>query len=153
MKRTLSFILLCVLLLSLCSCGETPGVGDTVTINDIEVTFIGVETVADPAMAPKEGNIFVLCEFEIANDTGKSLGVSTILNFQAYCDDYACDFSLGALTSKGDKSQLDGTIADGKKLRGVVGYEVPADWKNLEIQYTPNIADASKFTFVATSDK
>ena len=37
-----------------------------------------------------------------------------------------------ALLEKGDKNQLDGTVAPGKKMNGVIGYEVPADWKELE---------------------
>lgn len=36
-----------------------------------------------------------------------------------------------------DKTQLDGSIAAGKKINGVVGYEVPEDYESLELHYTP----------------
>ena len=153
MKKTVTFLLVCVLLLGLCSCGnKTPGPGDTISQDDIDVTFIGIETVDNPSISPAEGKIFVLCEFEIANNTGKAFGVSTLMSFQAYCDEYACDLSLGALMEKGNKAQLDGTIADGNKLQGVVGFEIPENWQKLEIHYTPNVANASKFIFAANND-
>ena len=153
MKKLITFLLAFVLTLSLCSCGEeAPGIGDTATVEDVEIKFIGVETVTEPALAPAEGNIYILCEFEIYNHTGKELGISCALSFQAYCDDRKCNFSLSALMSKGDHAQLDGTLGNNKKLQGVVGYEVPADWKELEIVYTPDVVGDKNVTFVAKND-
>ena len=37
-----------------------------------------------------------------------------------------------------DEPQLDGTIAAGKKMKGVVGYEAPQDWSELEIRFSPS---------------
>lgn len=153
MKKLTAFLLVCVMMLGLCSCGEeVPGIGDTATIEDVEIKFIGVETVTEPAMTPAEGKVFILCEFEVTNHTGKDLGISTMLNFKVHCDGNACNISLGALMSKGAKSQLDGTIGPNRKLQGVVGYEVPADWKELEIDYTTSIVDDAKLTFVAKNN-
>jgi len=64
-----------------------------------------------------------------------SLSISReTLSFDAYCDDYACEYSFGAImeTSK----QLDATIASGKKYQGQIGYEVPKDWKKMEVKIT-----------------
>lgn len=36
------------------------------------------------------------------------------------------------------KKTLDGTVAPGKKLSGVIVYEVPSDWKELEVSYSPS---------------
>ena len=55
---------------------------------------------------------------------------------------------MGALLEKGDKNQLDGTIAPGKKMSGIVGYEVPADWKNMEIHFKDNVWSDNKFEFI-----
>lgn len=129
------------------------GVGDTLTQNDITVTFLGVtETRGSAYNKPSEGNVYVLCEFEIANNKSTDLGVSSMMNFEVYCDDYSTSLSLGALIESGNKSQLDGTIAGGKKMKGVVGYEVPADWTQLEIHYTPSALFAKKFTFIANHE-
>ena len=126
------------------------GVGDTLTQNDVTVTFLGVtESRGSAYNKPSEGNVFVLCEFEIANNKSTDLGVSSMMNFEVYCDDYSTSLSLGALIESGNKSQLDGTIAGGKKMKGVVGYEIPADWAELEIHYTPSALFAKDFTFIA----
>ena len=74
-----------------------------------------------------------------------------MLSFDAYCDDFACSYSLSALLEKGNKAQLDGTIAPGKKLNGIVGYEVPKDWKELEIHFTPDVLAGKDMVFVATN--
>ena len=129
------------------------GVGDTLTQNDITVTFLGVtETRGSAYNKPSEGNIYVLCEFEITNNKSTDLGVSSMMNFEVYCDDYSTSLSLGALIESGNKNQLDGTIAGGKKMKGVVGYEVPADWTQLEIHYTPSALFAKRFTFIANHE-
>lgn len=62
-------------------------------------------------------------------------------------DDYALDYSLSALIEKQDANQLDGTIAAGKKMNGVIGYEVLVDWKNLEIHFTNDVWSGNDFVF------
>ena len=73
-----------------------------------------------------------------------------MLNFNAYCDDYSCELSISALTANSDKQQLDGTIAAGKKLSGIVGYEVPAEWSNMEVRFSPGLLTNDEVVFVAT---
>ena len=52
-----------------------------------------------------------------------------------------------SLLEKNDANQLDGTIAAGKKMNGVIGYEVPADWKTIEIHFKDNVWSSNKFKF------
>lgn len=128
-------------------------VGETAELNDVNVTFVGVTESAGSAYnAPGEGNVFVLCEFDIANNSDKEIAVSSMMSFEAYCDDYTCTFSLSALIEKGNKNQLDGTVAAGKKFNGVVGYEVPADWQELEISFTPDFWSGKDITFIANNN-
>lgn len=178
MKKTLAILVACLLLLGLCACetgpslvGTTPvdntptteatsapadktfKVGDVVELDGVVVNFVGVtESTGSDFYKPESGNVYVLCEFEIANNSDEELAVSSMMSFKAYCDDYSCDYSLGALMAKGDKEQLDGSVATGKKMKGVVGYEVPADWKELEIHYITNILSSNKIVFVATNN-
>ena len=98
---------------------------------------------------PSDGNVFVIAQFEIENVSNNEINVSSILSFEAYCDDYACNFSLGALLEKGNMNQLDGTVAPGKKLNGIIGYEVPADWATLEVHFTPNVYSGKDIVFIA----
>lgn len=176
MKKTIALLLACFLLLGLNACDSEPSLvgsadtpntnsnnateaeekvfklGDSVELDDVVVTFIDVtESKGSNYNKPAEGNVFVLCEFEIVNNSSEELNVSSMLSFEAYCDDYSCDTSLNALMEKGNKEQLDGTVAAGKKMKGVVGYEIPSDWKELEVQYTLDILSGSKIVFVTTS--
>ena len=126
------------------------GVGDKVELNNVIVTLVSVtESKGSQYNKPTEGNVFVLCEFEIENNSSSEIAVSSMMSFEAYCDDYACNYSLTALMEKGNKNQLDGQVAAGKKFNGVVGYEVPADWKELELKFTPNFWAGKKITFIA----
>lgn len=128
----------------------TFGVGDAVELNDVKVTLTNIsESNGSDFNRPSDGNVFLLCEFEIENNSNKEVAVSSMMSFDAYCDDYTCNYSLSALLEKGDKNQLDGTIASGKKFAGVVGYEVPADWSEFEIRFTPDFW-GKDITFVAS---
>ena len=126
-------------------------VGDKVELNNIIVTLVGVkENKGSTYNKPESGKIYVLCEFEIENNSSKEITVSSIMSFEAYCDDYSITESLGALMEKGSKNQLDGSIDAGKKMNGIIGYEVPKDWKELEIQFTPDFWSGKEIVFKAT---
>lgn len=126
-------------------------VGEKVELNDVIVTLLNV-TESDGSLynKPSDGNVFVLCEFEIENNSLSDVNVSSMLSFEAYCDNYVTNFSLTALLEKGNKNQLDGAIAAGKKYNGVVAYEIPKDWKELEIKFTPDFWRNKDITFIVT---
>lgn len=69
-----------------------------------------------------------------------------MISFEAYADDYALNYSLSAAMTK--DGQLDGTIAAGKKMKGWIGWEVPADYQNVEIHFTDNVWSNNKFVFL-----
>lgn len=123
--------------------------GDVVALNDIEVTFVSCSaTNGNEYFSPETGNVFLLCEFVIDNKSSKDIAVSSIASFEAYVDDYSTQMSLLA-TMSADKSQLDGSVAAGKKMSGVVGYEVPNNWETLEIRFTPDFWSGKSITFIA----
>lgn len=127
-------------------------VGETAKLNDVLVALVGVtENTGSSFNTPAEGNVFVLCEFDIDNQSNEEINISSMLSFEAYCDDYACGYSLGALIEKDNKNQLDGAVAAGKKFNGVVGYEVPEDWEELEVHFTPDFFAGKDIVFVATN--
>lgn len=178
----ITLIMLCAVIITGCSTNETPTkvetpsievetpveeevpsiseeptvfyVGDTAKLNGITASLVGFnESNGSPYNRPNDGNIFVLCEFEIANNSDEEIIISSMLSFDAYCDDYACAYSLGALLEKDNKNQLDGTIAAGKKMNGVIGYEVPINWNEIEISFTPEVWYGNDITFVAVNDR
>ena len=128
------------------------GIGEPAEQKGVTVTLLSVSLSEGSSFnTPTDGNIFVLCEFEIENNSKSELNVSSMLNFEAYCDDYSCTYSLAALMEKGSSNQLDGTVAPGKKFKGVVGYEIPTDWQELEIHFTPNLF-GKDMVFIATNN-
>lgn len=65
-------------------------IGETAELNDITASLVNIsETNGSSYNKPSDGNIFVLCEFEIANNSKEEIVISSLLNFNAYCDDYA----------------------------------------------------------------
>lgn len=129
----------------------TFNVGETVTQKDILVTLNSInESEGSEYNKPAEGNVFLLCEFNIENNSDKDIAVSSMISFEAYCDSYAVNQSLTGLIEKGDKQQLDGSVAAGKKMNGVIAYEVSSDWKELEISFTPDFWSSKDIVFIAT---
>lgn len=123
------------------------GVGDIVELKNVSVTMTKVyETSGSQFLAPTEGNTFIVCEFEIANNSGKDIVVSSLMSFEAYVDDYSTSMSISAMTSV-DTPQLDGTVAAGKRMHGVIGYEAPADWSNIEVRFTPDFWSGKDIIF------
>lgn len=128
----------------------TFGIGEAAEMNNIVVELISVtESEGSQFSKPSEGNVFVLCSFEIINNSSSDLAVSSMLSFDAYVDDYSASLSLSALIDS-DDTQLDGTVAAGKKMKGVVGYEAPEGWTNIEIRFSPSVWSGKAFVFVAT---
>lgn len=126
----------------------TFGIGEQVNLNDVIVTMNNVtESSGSQFNKPSDGNTFILCEFSIENNSEKDLGISSIMCFEAYVDDYSTSMNLSALLES-EKSQLDGTVASGKKMNGVIGYEAAADWEEIEIRFTPDFWSGKDITFV-----
>lgn len=122
--------------------------GEIAELNGVQVTLTDYEeSTGGEYNAPSDGNIFLMAEFEISNNSDSELAVSSIMSFEAYADDYALEYSLSAILEK-DGKQLDGTIAAGKKMKGWIGWEVPEDYKNIEVHFTDNVWSSNKFVFM-----
>lgn len=127
---------------------DTFGLMETAEMNNVQVTMTNyVENYGSEWNQPTDGNVFVLVEFEIANNSNSELAVSSLISFDGYVDGYSASTSFGALMEN-EQSQLDGTIAPGMKMRGWIGYEVSAGWRELEIHFTDNVWSNNKFKFL-----
>lgn len=132
---------------------KTYGIGDTVTIDDVVVTLNGVtHPDGSDLLPPEDGKIFALIEFNIENNSAEELAVSSLLNFKCHVDDYSTSLSLGALAAKEGVEQLDGSVSAGKKIKGVVGYEIPEDWKEISIAYEPGLFGSKEAAFVIINE-
>lgn len=118
-------------------------VGDTAEMRDVYITLIDVYEFSGDFIEPEDGNVFVAFELLIENKSDDTMTVSSLMCFDAYFDDFAANFNLGAQTES-DKNQLDGEIAPGKKMTGAICYEVPEGWTTAEINIDLGIPE---FTF------
>lgn len=124
------------------------GVGDSVESQGVQITFLGVtESTGNDLWEPADGNVFVFPEFEFVNNSNEEYAISSIASFYAYQDDYSINLSIEAVAANGSHT-LDGSLAPGKKMKGALGYEVPADYKNLEIDVMLDLFSYDKVVFV-----
>ena len=127
---------------------DTFTVGETAEMQNVQVTLSNYEESEGSGFyKPSEGKVFVLAEFEIANNSDKDLAISSLLSFKGYADDYSLNYSVAAMIDKAD-STLDGSVAAGKKMKGWIGYEVDADWGKVEIEFSPEVWKSKKFKFL-----
>ena len=123
-------------------------VGDTLEMGNILVTLNGVsESTGSQFLMPADGNVFVICEFTIENNSNAEMAVSSLMSFECYFNDLAANISLGAMTGDQNKPQLDGAVAAGKKINGVIGYEAPSDWTEMEVHFKANPYSVKHFIF------
>ena len=119
--------------------------GETAEQGDVQFTLVNGELIT-----PDDGNIFLVCEFDISNNSEEDIGISSVMNFEAYCDDYSLTLDIMGLQvpEAEGKSQLDGNIASGKKMNGIVAYQVPSDYKTMEINVTPDFWSGKDIKFI-----
>ena len=123
-------------------------VGDTLEMNGVLVTLNDVyESTGSQYSNPEQGNVFVICEFTIENKNDYDLAVSSLLSFNGYFDSYLTDVSYNAIFAEENKKQLDGSVGKDKKIRGIIGFEVSKDWKELEVSFNPDVFDSDAFVF------
>lgn len=125
--------------------------GETAEQKNVQITLANVtESAGNDFAKPDEGNVFLICEFEIANNSDKDISISSMMNFEAYCDDYSINqdiIGLQAPEAEG-KNQLDGSVASGKKMNGVIAYQVPVDYKTMEINVSPDFWSSNDMKFI-----
>lgn len=118
------------------SAGSTAGVGSTIEYDGLKITLDSVtkytDTTAYPLDKPDAGNIYILLNFTVSNDTEEDRNFNLFYE-DSYCDDISIDPELMLVNAPGD--MVFGEIAAGKKKKGYVGYQVPSNWGTLEFQY------------------
>lgn len=123
-------------------------VGETVETSKVKATITEMKkSKGSEYNTPEDGNEFVLLKVTIENiSDNQELNISSVLSFSAYVDDTTINESLTALM-EGDNT-MDGTIAPGKKMTGTLGYEVPKDWKEIEVHFEPELWDTIKIQWI-----
>lgn len=126
-------------------------IGDTAEMQDVRVTLHDVRiSYGESFLNPASGYVFLIFDIEIENNRENEITISSLLCFDAYADDYALELSLSGMTTDSGK-QMDGEIAPGKKMRGVVAFEAPEDWQKAELRFKPSVWSGKAFVFTASS--
>ena len=121
---------------------------ETAVFNNLKVTATEVkESEGTEYFKPEDGNVFVGVKFTIENTSEETQNLSSLLCFTAYADDVKCDYSFSAACVFDDGS-LDGDIAAGKKMIGWYSVELPSDWKNLQIDFIPDLLSNTPAQFL-----
>ena len=126
-------------------------VGETVSLKDVNVTLVSsTESAGSEYVKPDDGKEFLILEFNIENNSSKDINISSVANFEAYCDDFSLNQDiLGQQAPEAEgKTQLDGSVASGKKMNGIIVYQVPTGYKNFEINVAPDFWSTKDIKYV-----
>lgn len=129
----------------------TYGVGEKAEVDDLVITLTDVMTSkGNSYYKPISGNEYVILQFEIENKSEEDVVISTMMNFTFWCDDtnYVIDVNALATAMLSGKYQLDCAVEAGKKVSGVIGYEVPQNWEQLKIEFRKEIIFGDAVTFL-----
>lgn len=111
---------------------------EKVELDDYTIELVNVlECTSSQFYEIKDGYEYVIIEFEFENKGREDLFLSSIMNFNTWCDGEVCTISLEALGTAMflGKTQLDCVIEPGESFTGVIGYEVPQDWDEIIVQF------------------
>lgn len=83
---------------------------------------------------PSSGRIFVIAEFTVTNKTDTERTLTAGEGFTGYFDNQNRSRSHAAETASG-MEKLEGKMSPGRSIRGVIGFEAPEDWQEMEIEF------------------
>lgn len=118
-------------------------VGDVVELDQVKITFLSAEEyVSDNQfLQPKEGNTYYKIEFEVENIGDTDVLVSS-WDWECYADGYSAEQAYF------DAESIDATLSSGKKTKGSIFFEVPADAEEVILEYETNFWTEDKIIFV-----
>lgn len=119
-------------------------VGDVVETKTLRISFLSAAeyTTNNEFMQPKEGNVYYRMEFEFENIGDLDESISSLVSWNCYADGYAMNSVF-----IGD-DDFSATISPGKKATGAIYYEVPADAKEITLEYETNAFTGEKAEFI-----
>lgn len=125
------------------SVDNTFTVGEIAETSDLKITFLSADVYNsdNEFLQPKDGNVFYRMEFEFENVSDSDQYVSSY-DWECYADSYSVDQQW-----IGD-DDLSATLSSGKKVKGSVYFEVPADAQEITLEYETNFWTENKVIFV-----
>lgn len=115
--------------------------GDTAEIDDFQITFKNTSTSAgNETIIPGDGKAFLICELQITNNSNKEISISSLMDIEAYCDDYLVSEDLSGLSlpEAEGKNEFNGSVAPGDSQEGILIYQVPENFSTFELMIAPD---------------
>lgn len=118
-------------------------VGDIADTGSVTITYLSAEEyISDNQfMQPKDGNVYYRIGFEVEN-TGDSDTYVSSWDWDCYADGYAAEQTYF------DDESLDATLSSGKKTKGYIFFEVPADAEEITLEYETSFWTQNKIIFI-----
>lgn len=123
------------------------------TYNNIQISLINTsESKGGDLASPSDGNIFYICEFQITNNSEDNITINSLSDIEAFCGDYSVSEDIAGLLlpETEGKSSLDGTIAMGQTFTGVVTYQIPKDYDQMQFRLSPEFWNGDTATFTVS---
>ena len=123
------------------------------TYNNIQISLVSTsESKGGDLASPSDGNIFYICEFQITNNSEENITINSLSDIEAFCGDYSVSEDIAGLLlpETEGKSSLDGTIAMGQTFKGVVTYQIPKDYDQMQFRLTPGFWNGDTATFTVS---
>ncbi len=96
---------------------------------------------------PKDGNVFVLCEVEIENNSSNYISFSNSSCVTAFFDNYLTNQCSSQIIESTLSLPEQCSIPTGKKIKGYIAFEVQENWQKVELRITPNILGKRQAVF------
>lgn len=125
-------------------------IGDPVTLDGWTVTVNSVKRSSGDGdfNVPKTGNVYLLIDVTVVNNTGQSQTASSDLQF-SFKDSTGQSYTTALDTAA--PASPDGTIANGGKVRGTIVYEVPQSMHAWELDFQPGMFSGDQATWSLTA--
>ena len=131
----------------------TFGIGDTADFSGVQIKLSSaILSRGSEYVKPDAGKLYLGLIIDITNGSSKDINISSIGNFEAYCDDYSLNQDImGYQAPEWDGlNQLDGSVAAGKRMNGVIVYEVPESFAKFELSASPDFWSSKAVKFDLT---
>lgn len=123
-------------------------VGDTLEENGLRIVYVasGVFKSTNSYIQPDDGKEYIFLKFYVENIGSSDQSIS-YFDFDCYADGYSCDsfYSID--------EPLSATLSPGRTTMGNVGFEVPKDANEIEVEYEINLWTDKKVKFAYEGDK
>lgn len=115
-------------------------IGQTSDRNNIKITFNKVEVVKsnNKNIIPDEGNDFVILNFTIQNNTDSSIYIDYVKSFNIYVDNVKVS-TTASPAAVSDNNSLKGNVDPKADITGVVGLNIPSDYKTIKVYFLDGI--------------